>query len=414
MKEIFNDYVQSLETYIMFKIKQKTAELTSELEAKGRAPISLSMGAPVQSPPKFAIDKLIDILQNNNNVHTYSSPKGEAVLIEAIKERMQTRYNVELDKSEIHSLIGSKEGIANFIRVICNPVKNTEDRDIIMVPDPGYASYSQMIEVSGGRAYSIPLTKENNYMPDLDEVYEQMHQSDYNNAKVKAIILNYPNNPLGATCTQEYLQKAVDFCKRHKIILISDAAYIDMGFEGSEKPVSIFTCRGAKDTAIEFYSFSKPYAMTGWRIGWACGNKELVGMLGKIKSTIDSGIFKPLQITCAAILNTQEGDEYINNAVKNFKTKQQILVKGFKELGWDTDNLYIPTATFYLWFPIPKKYKTSEEFTNDALVKSGVVFVPGSAFGKYGEGWFRISAVTTDENLEEVIRRLKEDGFRYE
>lgn len=271
-----------------------------------------------------------------------------------------------------------------------------------------------MIEVSGGRAYSIPLTKENNYMPDLDEVYEQMHQSGYNNAKVKAIILNYPNNPLGATCTQEYLQKAVDFCKRHKIILISDAAYIDMGFEGSEKPVSIFTCRGAKDTAIEFYSFSKPYAMTGWRIGWACGNKELVGMLGKIKSTIDSGIFKPLQITCAAILNTQEGDEYINNAVKNFKTKQQILVKGFKELGWDTDNLYIPTATFYLWFPIPKKYKTSEEFTNDALVKSGVVFVPGSAFGKYGEGWFRISAVTTDENLEEVIRRLKEDGFRYE
>lgn len=143
MKEIFNDYVQSLETYIMFKIKQKTAELTSELEAKGRAPISLSMGAPVQSPPKFAIDKLIDVLQNNNNVHTYSSPKGEAVLIEAIKERMQTRYNVELDKSEIHSLIGSKEGIANFIRVICNPVKNTEDRDIIMVPDPGYASYSQ-------------------------------------------------------------------------------------------------------------------------------------------------------------------------------------------------------------------------------------------------------------------------------
>ena len=327
---------------------------------------------------------------------------------------MKMRYGVELDKTEIHSLIGSKEGIANFIRALCNPTTVEKEKDIIMIPDPGYASYGEMIKVSGGLGYSVPLTKENNYMPDLEEVFEQISKDGYDNKKVKALIINYPNNPLGATCTVEYLQKAVDFCKKHNIILMSDAAYIDMGFEGTEMPVSALTCDGAKDVTIEFYSFSKPYAMTGWRLGWACGNKELVGMLGKIKSVIDSGIYKPLQMAGAAVLNSIEGDEYIVKARKGFKVKQDILTQGFKELGWDIDNLYIPSATFYLWLPIPPKYKKSEDFTNDVLKTSGVVLVPGSAFGKYGEGWFRISAVSADGQLREVIDRLKTDGFRFE
>lgn len=414
MKQLFNNYVQSLETYIMFRIKQKTMELQEELTAKNRAPIYLSMGAPIQAPPKFVTDKLIEILQTNPSVHTYSTPKGEGCFVTAVQERMKMRYGVELDKTEIHSLIGSKEGIANFIRALCNPTTEEKEKDIIMIPDPGYASYGEMIKVSGGIGYSVPLTKENNYMPDLEEVFEQISKDGYDNKKVKALIINYPNNPLGATCTVDYLQKAVDFCRKHNIILMSDAAYIDMGFEGTEMPVSALTCDGAKDVTIEFYSFSKPYAMTGWRLGWACGNKELVGMLGKIKSVIDSGIYKPLQMAGAAVLNSIEGDEYIVKARKGFKIKQDILTKGFKELGWDIDNLYIPSATFYLWLPIPPKYKTSEDFTNDVLKTSGVVLVPGSAFGKYGEGWFRISAVSADGQLREVIDRLKTDGFRFE
>ncbi|MGN0005234.1 MAG: aminotransferase class I/II-fold pyridoxal phosphate-dependent enzyme [Candidatus Gastranaerophilaceae bacterium] len=414
MKQLFNNYVQSLETYIMFRIKQKTMELQEELTAKNRAPIYLSMGAPIQAPPKFVTDKLIEILQTNPSVHTYSTPKGEGCFVTAVQERMKNRYGVELDKTEIHSLIGSKEGIANFIRALCNPTTDEKEKDIIMIPDPGYASYGEMIKVSGGIGYSVPLTKENNYMPDLEEVFEQISKDGYDNKKVKALIINYPNNPLGAACTVDYLQKAVDFCKKHNIILMSDAAYIDMGFEGTEMPVSALTCDGAKDVTIEFYSFSKPYAMTGWRLGWACGNKELVSMLGKIKSVIDSGIYKPLQMAGAAVLNSIEGDEYIVKARKGFKVKQDILTEGFKELGWDIDNLYIPSATFYLWLPIPPKYKKSEDFTNDVLKTSGVVLVPGSAFGKYGEGWFRISAVSADGQLKEVIERLKNDGFRFE
>ncbi|MDD3237671.1 MAG: aminotransferase class I/II-fold pyridoxal phosphate-dependent enzyme [Candidatus Gastranaerophilales bacterium] len=413
MKELFNDYVQSLETYIMFKIKQEAQALTPELTKKNRKPIYLSMGAPVQAPPKFVIDKLTECL-NEDGIHTYSTPKGESYFIEAVKERMKSRFGVELDtKTEICSLIGSKEGLANIIRELINPTTDKEDQEIIMVPDPGYASYSQMLMVSGGRPYPMPLTPENDYMPNLNQLWEKMPSEGFPHNKVKAMIINYPNNPLGAIANIDYYKYVVDFCKKHKILLISDAAYVDMVFPGETKAPSILEVEGAKDIAVEFHSFSKPYAMTGWRLGWVCGNAEAVGMFGKLKSTIDSGLFKALQKAGAAVLNSKEGDEYTENAVKGFQSKQKILVDGFKELGWDMDNLNVPPATFYLWLPIPQKYKKASDFTSDLLKTSGIVMVPGSAFGQYGEGYFRISIVASDDNLKEVISRMKEDGFKY-
>lgn len=414
MKELFNDYVQSLETYIMFQIKQETQRLTPELTQKGRKPISLSMGAPVERPPELVYEKIKEAMQEEG-MHTYTTPKGEAYLIDAISKRMKNRFNVDMDpKTEIFSLIGSKEGIANIIRALINPTTNEKDKDIILIPDPGYASYKEMVKVSGGLSYGIPLTPENNYMPDLEDVVKNLEKDGYSMKKVKALIINYPNNPLGAICTKEYLQKAVDFCKKYNILLISDAAYVDLTFEGAPKAHSVFEIDGAKDVAVEFYSFSKPYSMTGWRIGWVCGNKEAVGILGKLKSTIDTGIYKPIQKAAAEILNSKEGDEYIVEANKRFEKKQKIVIEGFKELGWPMDKLNPPKATFYLWLPIPPKYKTSKEFTDAVLQKSGVVLVPGSAFGKNGEGWVRMSIVAAEEQMYEVIRRLKEDGFYFE
>ena len=411
MQEFFNDYVQSLDTYIMFRIKETVAKLTPELTAKGRKPITLSMGAPTATPPQFVIDSLKKSL-DKAGVHTYSTPKGEIYLREAIAQRMKNRFNVELSPvDEIFSLIGSKEGIANFIRAMINPTTNKEEQDIIMVPDPGYASYKEMIKVSGGSAYAVPLSIENNFMPDLEEVFSNLVKEGYNPKKVKALIINYPNNPLGACATREYLKSVVDFCKRHHILLISDAAYTDMYFEEDKKPLSILEIDGAKDIAVEFFSFSKPYAMTGWRLGWICGNKEAVQIFGKLKSTIDSGIFKALQIAGAEIINSKEGDEYIANANKSFKENQTIFVEGLKELGWG--DFYIPDATFYLWLPIPPRYKSSVEFTDDLLKKSGVVAVPGDAFGDYGKGFFRVSIVCSKDELKEVIRRMKEDGFSW-
>ena len=220
MKEFFNDYVQSLETYIMFRIKETVARITPELTAKGRAPINLSMGAPTATPPKLLIDSLKQAL-DEQCIHTYSTPKGEAYFREAVAKRMKSRFNVNLNPAtEIFSLIGSKEGLANFIRVIINPSTDIKEKEIVMVPDPGYASYGEMVKVSGGLAYPVPLTPENNFMPDLEEVWNEFLKKGYNPKKVKALLINYPNNPLGATATREYLQSVVDFCKKHHILLI--------------------------------------------------------------------------------------------------------------------------------------------------------------------------------------------------
>jgi LL-diaminopimelate aminotransferase len=411
MQEFFNNNMKNIDTYIMFKIKETVARITPDLVAKNRAPISLAMGAPTQAPPKFvteSLKKYIDL----EGMHTYSTPKGENFYLEAIAKRMKTRFNVDIDPTcEIYSLIGSKEGLANFIRLLVNPKMEREEKDIIMIPDPGYASYKVFVNTSGGLAYPIPLTKENNYMPDLEKLLIDMKSEGLNPKKIKALIINYPNNPLGATATREYLESVVAFCKKHNIILMSDAAYSDMYFDDELKPISIFEIEGAKDISIEFFSFSKPYAMTGWRLGWVCGNRDIVGMFGKLKSTIDNGIFKPLQKAASEVLNSIEGEEYIKESNANFRKRQQIMVEGLKELGWK--DFQVPDTTFYLWLPIPPRYKTSLEFTNDLMHKSGVVAVPGDAFGEYGEGFFRVSIVCSEEKLKEVIVRMKEDEFYF-
>ena len=190
MKELFNDYVQSLETYIMFQIKQETQRLTPELTAKGRKPISLSMGAPVEAPPEFVTKKLIEAA-NEDGLHTYTVPKGESYFVEAVAERMKNRFGIDLDtKTEICSLIGSKEGIANMIRALVNPTTDVSKQDIILIPDPGYASYKEMVKVSGGLAYGVPLKPENNFMPNLDEVAANLEKDGYSMKKVKALIIN--------------------------------------------------------------------------------------------------------------------------------------------------------------------------------------------------------------------------------
>jgi len=413
IKSLYSDYVKTLETYIMFRIKQEMIRLTPELKAKNRAPINLSIGAPTQAPPEFVINFLKNCL-NEAGIHSYSVPKGEMYFLEAVAKRMKKRFGVDLDtKTEIFSLIGSKEGLAHIFRCLINPNLNEKDQDIIMIPDPGYASFKDQIRVAGGKAYSIPLNYGNNFMPDLKELMKKLESEGFSPNKVKAIVINYPNNPLGATATREYLKQVVNFCRERNILLVSDAAYADMYFGDQEPPASIFEFEGAKDIAIEFHSLSKPYSMTGWRIGWACGNKDAVGILGKLKSTVDTGIFKAIQKAGAEILVADEGDEYIKKANVMYQKKQEILVKGFKELGWDIDSLIIPKATFYLWLPVPSRFKDSAEFCQKMLETSGIVIVPGTGFGDNGEGFFRLSIVAEDNDLYKVIERMKEDGFTW-
>lgn len=415
VQKLFNKEVMSLETYIMFRLKEKTEKLRPELIARGRTPISLSMGAPTANPPAELIKKLQNILDEGNGIHSYSVPKGEPYFRKACAQRMKNRFGVDLDPdTEIFSLLGSKEGIANLVRFITTPKENDSEKDIIMIPDPCYASYFQFIQCSGAYAFPIPLNKENNYMPDMEKAFDDLKKQGLNPNKVKALIINYPNNPLGVSATREYVQSVIDFCRKHEILLVSDAAYCDLYFAEDEKPFSIFELEGAKDIGIEFYSLSKPYAITGWRLGWVCGNSGVVQRFAKGKSTLDNGIFKALQKACAEYINTEDAEKYIQEGNIGYKRKQAIMVKGFKELGWPIDEDNVPHTTFYLWLPIPKRYTSAFDFCADVLEKSGVVLVPGNAFGNNGEGFFRLSYVDSEEKLQEVIDRFKADGFYFD
>ena len=410
-KSIFNKKVNSMRNYIMFEIKAKQIELTPMLKAKNRAPIALSMGAPVEPVPQFIKDKTKEYL-DVDSLHTYSTPKGETRFLEAVKYRMKKRFNVELDeKKEIFSLIGSKEGISNFIRALVDYTDDVDNQDIIWTPAPGYASYSQMIRMAGAKAYELELKKEDNYMPDLNKAYEEFLKKGLNPKKIKAVIINYPNNPLGCSCTLEYMQHCVDFCNEKGIVLISDNAYCDMYYDENYKPHSALECKGGKDCCVEFYSLSKSYAMTGWRVGYAVGNEIGITMLSRMKSTLDTGIFKVLQYASADLLESKEGDEYIEKQNIMFKNKIQKFVNGLNDLGY---NVRMPKATFYLWVKIPPRYNNdSKKFATDLLEKSGIVLVPGEAFGDLGKGYVRMSVTASEENLDIVIKRMKEDGFQY-
>ncbi|MBR1424254.1 aminotransferase class I/II-fold pyridoxal phosphate-dependent enzyme [bacterium] len=412
-EKLFNEDIMSLDTYIMVKLKEKTALLKDKLTQKNRSPIALSMGAPTCNPPEILIEKLKEFL-TESSIHTYSVTKGEPYFRQAVSQRMKERFGVEIDPDrEVCSVLGSKDGLANLIRFIITPKSEDKEKDIILIPDPGYASYSQMIKSSGGKAFAMDLIPENNYQPDLEEVLEKLKNEGYNENKIKALIINYPNNPLGVEASRDYVKKVIDFCKKHDILLISDAAYCDLYYDEKSKPFSALEFAGAKDICVEFYTLSKPYAITGWRLGWLCGNSDVVMRFAKGKSTIDNGAFKALQKACAYIMTSNEGEEFIAEANAAYKRKQSIIIKGLRELGWQINDNQIPHTTFYLWLPIPPRYKSSVKFCEEMLEKSGIVIVPGSAFGNNGEGYFRISYVCSDEQLQEVIDRMKSDGFNF-
>ncbi len=409
-EELFNNKIKNMSNYIMFVIKAKQLELTPALKEKNRAPIALSMGAPVEAVPEFVKEKIKEYI-DIDPLHTYSTPKGEKDFLQAVKFRMKKRFNVELNENnEILSLIGSKEGIANLIRALVNYKDEEKEQDVILIPSPSYASYTQMIKASGARAYCIDLNEENNFMPDLEEIYEKYLKEGNDPKKIKALIINYPNNPLGCTCTFEYLQKCVDFCNKLGIVLISDAAYCEMYFDEDYKPHSMLECKGAKDCCVELHSLSKTYAMTGWRVGWACGNSTIIKMLSRVKSTVDTGIFKVLQSACADLLKSSEGDEYIKEQNKKFKEKIQNFVNGLNSLGY---KVKMPKAGFYLWLQIPERFKDCEEFAQQMLEKSGIVVVPGTGFSCSAKRNVRISVVASNNDLNEVIRRMREDGFQF-
>ena len=362
--------------------------LKKEVQQQGVDVISFGIGDPDLPTPPHIVEALKSAAALPPN-HRYPDYQGLDRFREAASGWYKRRFNVTLDPArEVCALIGSKEGIANF------PVAVVDPGDIVLIPDPGYPVYFSGCVFNGGEPYFMPLRKENAFLPDLGAIPAEIAR------RARLMWLNYPNNPTAATAEPEFFRRAVKFCLDNNIILAHDIAYSEIAFDGYRAP-SILQIEGARECAIEFHSLSKTYSMTGWRVGFAVGNAQLVGALGTVKTNVDSGVFQAVQE--AAIAALSGGDDKLNEYCAIYKERRDLMVAALRELGLECDT---PRATFYLWAHVPKGY-TSVSFTERVLKETGVVITPGSGFGKSGEGYVRFSLTVASERLREAVDRIK-------
>ena len=315
-------------------------------------------------------------------------------LRQAIAGWYKKRFNLSLNpETEILPLIGSKEGIAHF------PLAFLNEGDYSLVPDPSYPPYKGGTIFAGGRPYIMPLLEGNSFLPDLRKIPLAVRR------KSRLMFINYPNNPTGTTCEKEFYQEVLRFASKNKIIVVSDLAYSEMSYDGY-RPSSFLETEGAKEIGIEFHSLSKTYNMTGWRIGWACGNADLVAALAKVKSNVDSGIFSAIQIAGIAALEGPQ--DHIKDMCRIYQERRDILLGGLNSLGWRVKPL---KATFYVWIKVPQK-TDSIGYAKLLLEKADIVATPGVVFGKYGEGYIRMALTVPKERIQEAIERLGRLGVR--
>lgn len=385
-----SERLEQIPPYLFAEIDRKIAEA----KAKGIDIISLGIGDPDTPTLPPVVEEMHKAIDNPKN-HDYPPYNGTEKFRKGACEWMKNRFGVELDPDkEMLANIGSKEAIAHVFFAY------VDKGDYTLVPDPGYPVYHNATIFAGGTPYEMPLLEENGYLPDFDRIPEDIAK------KSKIMFLNYPNNPTGAVADLDFFKKAVDFCKKYDILLCSDMAYSEMTYDGYKAP-SVLQAEGAKDVAIEFYSHSKSYNMTGWRVGFVCGNADAIKALGTIKNNIDSGTFKAIQDAATAAFTVDA--KYINDLNKMYQERRDAAEEGFRELGW---NVKPSKATFYLWLPVPKGM-SSEEFVTIMLEKAHVVVPPGNGYGKYGEGYFRVALTKDVDTIKECIRRMKEAGIRY-
>ncbi len=379
----FSQRLQQLPPYLFVEIdKAKRAAL-----AQGRDIINLGVGDPDQRTHQPIIDALAKAAQDVNN-HHYPFDAGVPQLRVEIAKWFKNRFGVELEPTtEIYPLIGSKEGIAHLPLGIINP------GDKVLLTDPAYPAYQAAIIFAGGKIQYIPLKASNNFLPKIEDIE--------NSKDAKAIFVCYPNNPTSAVADKKFYEDLVKVCREKKIIIVSDLAYSEVYYDGV-KPPSILEIEGAKDIAIEFHSFSKTYYMTGWRLGWACGNPTLVAALAKVKSNCDSGVFNAIQYAGIAALNMDPKD--IEDMRQEYQTRRDSLINGMRSIGWKIDP---PKAAFYVWAKIPSKFQDSMSCAKAFLDEADIVITPGNGFGKQGEGYVRMALTLPIARINQAVERLR-------
>ena len=360
--------------------------------ASGKAVYDFTIGSPNIAPSKEVMDALITAAQQPES-YMYSLHDTKE-LKETIQAWYRKRYQVELDtETEILSLQGSQEGLAHVALALC------DEGDIVLIPAPSYPIFANGPKIAGAVLYEMPMLKEYDYLIQFDAIPEEIAE------KAKMMIISYPNNPTGATAPDSFYEELIQFAKAHDIIVIHDTAYSNLVFDGEEGKSFLYYA-GAKDIGIEFNSFSKTYGMAGARIGICVGNAEIVGILRKLKSNIDYGMFLPIQK--AAIAALTQDQSIVKETRETYQRRRNRIVAGAAAAGWHIASC---KSTMFLWAQIPEGYGSSEEFSLNLLKCSGMLVTPGSSFGAYGESFVRIALVQSDEAIEQALQALKESRF---
>ncbi len=367
-------------------------KVKDEIRRQGVDLISLGIGDPDLPTPPHIVHALQAAAEKIAN-HQYPPYEGTQTFRGAVAQWYQRRFGVNLDPAtEVLSLIGSKEGIGHLPLAYINP------GDAVLVPDPGYPVYHAGTVFAGGEPVVMPLRASNGFLPDLKAIAPEHAR------RAKLMFLNYPNNPTAAVAPREFLEDVVEFAHRHHIIVCHDAAYSEVAF-GGYRPLSFLEVDGAREVGIEMHSLSKTYNMTGWRVGFAVGDVQLLAGLATIKTNLDSGVFMAVQDAAVAALTGP--DECVEEMRRIYQRRQEITLAGLKEIGLQAER---PHATFYLWVPVPPQY-TSSELTTRMIREAGVVPTPGIGFGAHGEGFIRLSLTVDDHRIREAIERLKKVGL---
>ncbi|MBI2883817.1 MAG: LL-diaminopimelate aminotransferase [Candidatus Methylomirabilis oxyfera] len=360
---------------------------------RGMDIINLGVGDPDLPTPSHIIARMQEAAADSRN-HQYPSYEGMLSFRRAVADWYSKRFGVTLDpQTEVLSLIGSKEGIGHI------PLAFIDPGDVVLVPDPGYPVYQAGTVFADGIPYFMPLTRDRSFLPDLESIPSEVLK------KARIMFLNYPNNPTAAVASGAFFAEAVAFAHRHRLILCHDAAYSEMAYDGY-LPESLLAVEGAKDVAIEYHSLSKTYNMTGWRIGFAVGCREVLSGLGRIKTNLDSGVFQAVQEAAIAALNGPQECVEAMRAV--YKERRDALVDGLSALGFVVDK---PQATFYVWIGVPKEH-TSASFASALLSDVGIVMTPGTGFGRSGEGYIRAALTVDVSRIKEAVERIAASNLK--
>ncbi|MCF7986147.1 MAG: alanine transaminase [Methylovulum sp.] len=369
--------------------------IVNELKAKARAAgediIDFGMGNPDQPTPKHIVDKMIEATQREDT-HRYSMSKGIPRLRRAICNWYKTRFDVDLNpETEAIVTIGSKEGLAHLALATLGP------GDVVLVPNPAYPIHPYGVVIAGADLRHVPL------IPGVD-FFDELHKAIIESwPKPKMLIINFPGNPTAQCVELEFFEKIIALAKEHKIWVVHDIAYVDIVFDGYVAP-SILQVEGAKDIAVEFFSMSKSYNMPGWRVGFMCGNKELVSALARIKSYLDYGTFTPIQI--AAIAALEGSQDCVAEIADMYRKRRDVLCEGLNSSGWPVEK---PKATMFVWAKIPEAYQAmgSLEFSKKLLLEAKVAVAPGIGFGQYGDDHVRFGLIENEHRTRQAIRGIR-------